>query len=76
MTDGYSEATLLEFFNDFRLTGIDEETAKWFAKERGRLRVVIFGRTATITPLGAANWTRFPLLYVSSQVRYARTHGN
>ena len=33
-----SEATLLEFLNDVRLIGIDEETARLFAKERGRLR--------------------------------------
>ena len=32
------ELTLLEFLNDVRLIGIDEETARLFAKERGRLR--------------------------------------
>ena len=32
------ELTLLEFLNDVRLIGIDEETARRFAKERGRLR--------------------------------------
>jgi len=29
---------LLEFLNDARLIGINEETARLFAKERGRLR--------------------------------------
>ena len=32
------ELTLLEFLNDVRLIGIDEETARLFARERGRLR--------------------------------------
>jgi tRNA(fMet)-specific endonuclease VapC len=34
-----SELSLLEFLNDVRLVGLDEETARLFAKERGRLRV-------------------------------------
>jgi tRNA(fMet)-specific endonuclease VapC len=34
-----SEAILLEFLNDVRVIGIDEETARLFAKERGRLRL-------------------------------------
>ena len=33
-----SELTLLEFLNDVRLIGLDEETARLFAKDRGRLR--------------------------------------
>jgi len=32
------ELTLLEFLSDVRLIGMDEETARLFAKERGRLR--------------------------------------
>jgi predicted nucleic acid-binding protein len=31
------EAALLEFLNDVHLIGIDEETVRLFAKERGRL---------------------------------------
>jgi tRNA(fMet)-specific endonuclease VapC len=34
------ELTLLEFLNDVRLIGMDEETARLFANERGRLRAV------------------------------------
>ena len=34
-----SAAILLEFLNDVRVIGIDEETARLFAKERGRLRL-------------------------------------